>query len=316
MWRRIAAIVVWASLAAIAVTSIGSAAWMILSANGREASYKQYAKDSANTDAERSRVNVESGCGPLSAQTRAKCEAEEYYSAHQAQHDDADLEAQRTTAVWTSYLGIAGIIGTAFGLLGVVLVLLTFRENKRAADAAHDANRPWAEGEKPNDISMSLTDEGIKLSAYVTVVNHGNSPALHVLAQGRLAVKNMADDTTPSITLSGIDAALFDWEKQHRARGMIAFPNKPIRLIIQCELPIEKIRAAEGAPPNDCFYLLTIGISYRFGEALCRTFNAYVLMTPEGRTIFGAPYAVPKNTEYRVLDSQIKLADSLEGYAT
>lgn len=45
-------------------------------------------------------------------------------------------------SVWTRHRGLAAIGGTAFGVIGIFLVLSTIRENKRAADAAHDANRP------------------------------------------------------------------------------------------------------------------------------------------------------------------------------
>jgi hypothetical protein len=135
MLRRVRVVVIWLALAFIAAASIGSATWMIREASHREVAYKQFASDSTQADANRARVDEQRSCGPLTAQARAKCDAEEYYAAHQAQHDDADLEAQRTTAIWTKYLGIAGIAGTAFGLIGVALVLLTFMEQRKTSRA-------------------------------------------------------------------------------------------------------------------------------------------------------------------------------------
>jgi hypothetical protein len=150
------------ALAIIAAASIGSAAWMIWSANGREIAYKQAAHNSREADAKRAHIAIQGSCGPLTTQARAKCEADQYYAAHQAQHDDADLEAQQTTAVWTRYLGIAGIAGTAFGLIGVLLVLLTFRENRRAADEARKANE------------IALDTSRRQLRAYVVITEmHG-----------------------------------------------------------------------------------------------------------------------------------------------
>lgn len=191
MWRRIRAFVVWAALIVVAAVSIGGAAWMIRDANRSEVAYKQLSKDSAKTDAQRANINKIRDCGPLAPPTRAKCEAEEDYAAHQAQHDDRDLEAQRTTAVWTRNLGIAGIIGTAFGLLGVALVLLTFMDQRRTSRAELRAYV---------DVSKTVLGE-IEGAHFIeiSITNFGQTPATNVCtwADAQLRKWPITEDPEP-----------------------------------------------------------------------------------------------------------------------
>jgi hypothetical protein len=181
MLPRAKAFVVWAALAIITAVSVGTAAWMIFDANRSEVAYKQFAKKAADAAAKRSNEDKERSCTPLAAPARAKCEADIDYAAHQAEHDDRDLEAQRTTAIWTRYLGIAGIIGTAFGLLGVALVLFTFREQRKTSRAELRAY-----------ISVTLLemepqpDDG--LIAHIKIMNGGKTPAYKVFQGGDIIV--------------------------------------------------------------------------------------------------------------------------------
>jgi hypothetical protein len=164
---------VWLALLFIAASSIGFAAGMLYKAERSEVSYKQYALNNANADAKRAREYEERNCRPLSPPARDKCVNEQEYAAHQAEHDDRDLEAQRTTAVWTHYLGVAGIVGTAFGLLGVALVLFTFREQRKTSRAQLRAYV----GVRIIDLERK---PGNKLIANLKLINSGQTPAYHV----------------------------------------------------------------------------------------------------------------------------------------
>jgi hypothetical protein len=312
-WREIAVAAAVVLSAAVPTTL---AVFAINLANSDQMAVELEQNGKATAYANRANINKESRCGPLAEKARADCEAQEDEAVSQAQHDEYDLAAQKATAIWTRYMGAAAILGTAFGIFGIVLVLLTFWENKRAADAAHDANRPWVEGEPPKNVQMELTAEGIKLEADVGLVNHGNSPATHVLVQARLALKPTSDTTSKTIPISRIEAALDEWEAKHSHRGKIVYPNKPETGIFIANLPIAQIRAEEGDPPRNCHYLLAVGISYRFGDKRGRTVRAYVLMNATGHGIIAAPYTIGKNVVGKVGGNQISLADTLEGYAT
>ena len=69
----------------------------------------------------------------LSPAAKHDCIHEAADTAREGQHDERDLEAQLVTSVWTHYMGLAAIGGTAFGIIGIFLVLATFRETKRSA---------------------------------------------------------------------------------------------------------------------------------------------------------------------------------------
>jgi hypothetical protein len=192
MLRRVGAVLVWVALAIIAAASIGAGAYMIYAANSSEVSYKQFASDSAKADSQRANINKQRSCGPLPTQARAKCEAEEYYSAHQAEHDDRDLEAQRTTAIWTRYLGIAGIVGTAFGLLGVVLVLLTFAEQRKTSRAELRAYVFPEKARLLDGTNPKLREDNVGVpAAEVVIKNFGNTPARNVRHCGALILVPM-----------------------------------------------------------------------------------------------------------------------------
>lgn len=287
-------------------------------ANDEQTSLELERSGNANSYAHSANVNKEIRCGPLSEQARTDCEAKEDDAARQAEYDERDLLAQQATAIWTRYMGAAAILGTAFGILGIVLVLATFWENKRAADAAHDANRPWIEGETPTEVDMELTSDGVKLSADVGLLNHGDSPAINVLAQARLvAIRNIKQqgENASTISRSRIEAALDEWERKHGPRGKTIYPTRPDKTVVVAELPIDEIRKAEGVPPEECIYLLAIGITYRFGGRKGRTVKAYLLRIRDHPSLLKAPYTIAQNLTQIVGDAHIILDDTHEGYA-
>ena len=60
------------------------------------------------------------------ARVRSELQKQQY------RHDEADLVAQQTSALWTGVMGIAALIGMALSAVGVALVFFTFRETKHA----------------------------------------------------------------------------------------------------------------------------------------------------------------------------------------
>jgi hypothetical protein len=173
MWLRGRTAGIWAALIIIAAGSTGFAGGMLFKAERSEVLYKQYALNSANADTKRAHEYEERNCRPLLPAAREKCVNEQEYAAHQAEHDDRDLEAQQTTAVWTHYLGVAGVLGTAFGLLGVALVLFTFREQRKTSRAELRAYLTV----EPGGINESR--DGVH-RVPLNFINNGQTPAYHI----------------------------------------------------------------------------------------------------------------------------------------
>jgi hypothetical protein len=322
MWRAQGRLVGIAIAFATTIPSAG-AFWLIHAANVEVATSHQEAETSAKTYTDHSDVAKERRCGPLAAADRYKCVIEEESAANQGRHDAYDLEAQQVSAVWTRYTGLAAILGTAFGVLGVTLVLLTFWENKRAADAAHDANRPWVECEEPTGIDMSFTADGIDISMDVGFINHGNSPATNTLVRAKLLVTPFGNPGIKgTIGPCGIESALDEWETEHRSRGRLVYPSKPEQGIATDTLPVSRIREAEaiGEAEDDmlglCSFFLVIGVSYRFAGKTGRTVKSYVLTVKDHTNPLLPPYNVAENMTHIIHPSQVTLIDTLEGYAT
>jgi hypothetical protein len=188
-WRKFA-IAAAVFLSAAVPTTL--AIFAINLANGAQITAELEENANATTYANRADVNKESRCSPLPAEARADCEAKEDESARQAEHDEHDLAAQRATAIWTRYMGAAAILGTAFGIFGIALVLLTFWENRRAAEAAISANKIALDTSR-RELRAYVVVTGIALTGFeagkapafdIELINSGQTPALrlHIIA--------------------------------------------------------------------------------------------------------------------------------------
>jgi hypothetical protein len=91
------------------------------------------------------------------------------------------LAAQKITAWWTKVMGIAAMIGMALSTATVLLIWTTFRETKRAADAAADANsmtrQAFEESERVNHPHLEINARTYfthdEASCRIDLVNHG-----------------------------------------------------------------------------------------------------------------------------------------------
>jgi hypothetical protein len=128
-------------------------------------------------------------CGVLAPEAQKACLTRGGYDArlqmYANERDEADLVAQRKSALWTSITGLCALIGMGLSAIGVWLVWTTFRETRRTANAALNANaiaetnahrqmRPyiWVEA------AWLADTECDKPTAYIHTKNYGQTPAL------------------------------------------------------------------------------------------------------------------------------------------
>ncbi|MCF2514431.1 hypothetical protein LVY65_05040 [Sphingomonas sp. G124] len=261
-------VAVAAGIVFAAAVPIGGAIMMVNYANREQISAELEASGNANSYSNRANMAKEDRCLPLATSARAECEAKEDDAARQARHDEYDLAAQRATAIWTRYMGFAAIFGTAFGMLGIVLVLATFRANKRSADAAQDANRPWLHLDiKPGALTISADQVTVNFS--LTATNSGKSPAVHVVAFSRLLILSEDEDFPIYIARDTALAVFKHWEGGMVEFGRTVFPDKPESLDSTAFSENGAVAAARGhaKPPN---LYLVVGLRYRFlGQQRC-----------------------------------------------
>lgn len=125
-----------------------------------EARYKEISSYRADHYAEDADEAVKNACVGVAGREKAICLQEKGAEARLQKHDnernEADLVAQRKSALWTSIMGFAALIGMGLSAIGVYLVWTTFRETRRSAKAAEDQLalartvtaaelRPWVE---------------------------------------------------------------------------------------------------------------------------------------------------------------------------
>jgi len=101
-----------------------------------ERTYKIEAAEASDQAADRARVQVGRDCAPLAPMAKNKCEAEVSNAYRSYRKETRDLEAQRTTALWTAYMGGAALLGMAVSIIGVLLVYLTFAETRAGTRVA------------------------------------------------------------------------------------------------------------------------------------------------------------------------------------
>jgi hypothetical protein len=124
------------SLAAFAALS--SAAWFIFKGNNLERGYEIEASKASDQAADRARVEMKRDCGSLAAPRKDKCESQIGNAYRSYRKETRDLEAQRTTALWTAYMGAAALLGMAVSIVGVGLVFITFRATREANEIARE----------------------------------------------------------------------------------------------------------------------------------------------------------------------------------
>ncbi len=96
-----------------------------------------------------------------------------------------DLEAQKVMALWTRYMGLAAIIGTAVGVIGIGLVFVTFYEARKANRIARESNeRQLRAYLAVDDASIGLHPEEGEIVLQIRLKNCGQTPAYKACIMG------------------------------------------------------------------------------------------------------------------------------------
>lgn len=121
-----------------AAAAFAVAALLIDSASDVQLRHEKAAQGHAQNYADHAAKELQR-CITLSPESRAQCENNAIEARREGQRNEYDLEAQRITATWTQYMGIAAIIGIAVSIIGVGLVWTTFAETRLANEIAKGA---------------------------------------------------------------------------------------------------------------------------------------------------------------------------------
>jgi len=230
-------------------------------------------------------------------------------AARENQRREQDLAAQKMTAWWTKVMGVAALIGMTLSAIGVWLILATFRENKRAADAAHDANRPWLEVQA-HVFKLWTGSNGASADVKCDLINRGNSPATDVA----LVVEMMAftagqlADAAPIV--SRVRDKLSEIDKRRPHMGSVIFPTCVETDTISTVMTAEEVMAALEHPRGSVRFLIAVGTTYIFGERARHTVKCYDVFFSEK-----IDYTAP-NLLHLVKLKPENVTDTFKGYAT
>jgi hypothetical protein len=212
-------------------------------------------------------------------------------------------------------MGLAAIIAMCVGILGVGLVYTTFRETRRAANAAHASNRAWLSIEITQVGKMFVSDQRVTLRVYYTVTNLGKSPALRVLTAAALAAKRGRGALVGSgIAVPEIAKRLEKWRDTSAEAGMSVFPTRYFEDSVDAQFEWEDI---PGALEDGAAYIgFAIGVLYRFEGRVEMTVESFAVSTqpPPEQYRFPIKYAV--RSEGETMLHQVSLVDDLASFAT
>jgi hypothetical protein len=185
---------------------------------------------------------------------------------------------------WTVYFAGLGIALAAITMAAAIAAAIFARkaayQNKRSADAAHDANRPWLDIEiKLHGVSVNFDCKGYSLQLEINPHNAGVSPALDL----REHVECLFYDHIPEPPESNpFSFAARDQSLEERAHsvaerlrgqrdaGPTVFPGRDQPLFIETFVPWD---FANGYP--SAFAWLVVGLRYSFPEGIGETIRVF-----------------------------------------
>lgn len=151
-----------------------------------EARYKEISSYRADHYAKDADEAVKNACVALAGRNKAICLQEKGAEARLQKHDnersEADLVAQRKSAMWTSIMGFAALIGMGLSAIAVYLVWRTWESTQEAAKNSRDTLDSYIHRERAilrfgNAHYQSLDDLPVPDGFQAQVLNFGASTA-------------------------------------------------------------------------------------------------------------------------------------------
>ncbi|RVT93443.1 hypothetical protein [Sphingomonas crocodyli] len=184
---------------------------------------------------------------------------------------------------WTVYFAGLGIVLGAITMAAAIAAAYFAKkaayENKRSADAAHEANRPWLDVDiKLHGVSVNYDCKGYCLQLEINPLNSGATPATDVREYVQcIFYDHMYETVGPSLDLSVRDNALQNCaaavaEKIRGAgeAGPTVFPARDQPLFSETFVPWD----FSSGYPSDIAWLI-VGLRYSFPEGSGETIKVF-----------------------------------------
>lgn len=252
----------------------------------------------------------------MDAGTQSPAKPYQPYCENPNSNSDADLCAQWAAVDQVAESNRLSSINLRLAIAAMVLTVVatyflvrTFVENRRSADAAHDANRPWLELEIVRNGALSFTRNGASMDVEVAIHNRGASPATNVMIMARLFPLHPGAYWA-SPTGAGVHYIRYYFQRTgtNEVGGTMVFPNASPSHKLSAKASQRDIDLNESAGEG-AVYELAVGVRYQFGERIGETVYSFTILDSASpkRPIYGSTDIPPE---------RISLVDTNSGYAT
>lgn len=152
----------------------------------RQSEYNREANERSNEYTVHTYNPERDACVRLPIRDQPNCIADADRKAREHERGEHELVAQKTSALWTSIMGGAAILGMILSAIGIFLVYTTFQETRKTTQAAKEGNRiarDIGRAQTRAYITCSKSTYAItkdELRVHLVLENLGQSPALNV----------------------------------------------------------------------------------------------------------------------------------------
>jgi hypothetical protein len=155
---------------------------------------------------------------------------------------------------------------------------------QKSALASIAAQRPWISATAEIESALRITDNEVQIELFVTLLNHGNTPAIST----RTVMVMAATNASSSVDLEGAIRRCLEISRHVRREplqiGVTIFPKQSecarYSLAMQRTEMIDAMRAVEGGTP--AILLIAGCVDYTFGAEVARRRSTIFWHRPEG----------------------------------
>ncbi|MGQ3100487.1 MAG: hypothetical protein ACT6RX_05565 [Sphingopyxis solisilvae] len=172
--------------------------------------YERQTNNATEEYAKHTDEKVAKTCVGIAAVERIKCMNEAFEKKREYESNQADLIAQRKSALWAFIMGAAAVIGVGLSAVGVWLVKTTFDETKRTNNIAKENQdlqvKPWLDIELSGrffEDPVNRFNKGekepriVRIGGSVTIRNFSNSPGLITRVHCHVTGEGTSSNRTP-----------------------------------------------------------------------------------------------------------------------
>lgn len=160
---------------------------------------------------------------------------------------------------------IVGVLTFGVAVAAASFAAIAAKHTKRAADAAHLANRPWIDIKLTGVFDLRKDGDNIRCNVEIEVRNYGNSPAIDLDPKAFLCIQDSKFPDFGHPLLRGL--------------GSVVFPDRePMKLELSAMLPADQNIEQKAQATGTQYLRIFLEGKYSFKNGSGHTLRAYDLV--------------------------------------